>query len=38
MDLLKNLGEVSLWNNEIGEGLMTKQIKTKLDGKNFVIN
>jgi len=38
MDLLKKLGEVSLWNDEIGEGLMTKKIKSKLDGKFFIIN
>jgi len=35
MDLLKTLGEVSLWNDEIGESLMTKKIKSKLDGTNF---
>ena len=38
MDLLKKLGEVSLWNDEIGEGLMTKKIKSKLDGTIFFIN
>lgn len=38
MDLLKKLGEVSLWNDEIGDGLMTKQIKSKLDVTNFIIN
>ena len=38
MDLLKKLGEVSLWNDEISEGLMTKKIKSKLDGTNFFIN
>ena len=32
MDSLKKLGEVSLWNDEIGEGLMAKRIKYKLDG------
>ena len=31
-------GEVSLWNDEIGEGLMTKKIKYKLDVIDFFIN
>ena len=34
----QKLGEVSLWNDEIGEGLMTKKIKSKLDGNFFFIN
>jgi len=38
MDLLKKLGEVSLQNDEIGEGLMAKKIKSKLDGIFFFIN
>ena len=38
MDLLNKLGEVSLWNDEIGEGLMAKKIKSKLDGTIFFIN
>jgi len=37
MDLLKKLGEVSLWNDEIGEGLMTKKIKSKLDRTIFLL-
>ena len=37
-DLLNKLGEVSLWNDEIGEGLMTKKIKSKVDEKKIVIN
>ena len=38
MDLLKKLEEVSLWNDEIGEGLTTNQIKSKLNGTNFFVN
>ncbi len=38
LDLLNKLGEVSLWNDEIGEGLMTKKIKSKLDGIFFFID
>jgi len=37
MDSLKKLGEVSLWNDEIGKGLITKKIKSKLDGNFYLL-